>query len=208
MGRELRRLPDRALGHLAVAQQGVDPRPACCRACAPRPCRPRRTGPGRASRWPRAPRAPAAWGGPRAGCRYRRSVSRSSSIAPASFKRGPEDRRRVALGEDEHVGVVAARVARIEAHLVEEEDRHDLGADMQLVGWPEPASVVDSREWRRSFCAIRARVEASTGMEGSRRDADGSAQSIFRATTGSRLASGDDLRVEARRVLSPRIARL
>ena len=35
-------------------------------------------------------------------------------------------------------------------------------ADMQLVGWPEPASAVDSSEWRRSFCAIWKRT-ASVG---------------------------------------------
>ena len=37
-------------------------------------------------------------------------------------------------------------------------------ADMQLVGWPEPACVVDSRECRRSFCAMRKRVASSTAM--------------------------------------------
>ena len=38
-------------------------------------------------------------------------------------------------------------------------------ADMQVVGWPEPACVVDSMEWRRSFCAMRKRVASSTAME-------------------------------------------
>ena len=38
-------------------------------------------------------------------------------------------------------------------------------ADMQLVGWPDPACAVDSREWRRSFCAMRKRVASSTAME-------------------------------------------
>ena len=60
----------------------------------------------------------------------------------------------MALREHEDVGVLAARVARVEAHLVEEERGDDVGADMQLVGWPEPASAVDSRECRRSFWAI------------------------------------------------------
>src|SRR5258708_38308181 len=39
------------------------------------------------------------------------------------------------------------------------------GADMQLVGWPDPASVVDSMDSRRSFCAIFA-SEALSAMVG------------------------------------------
>ena len=38
-------------------------------------------------------------------------------------------------------------------------------ADMQLVGWPEPASVVDSMESRRSFCAI-LESDALSAMDG------------------------------------------
>ena len=34
-------------------------------------------------------------------------------------------------------------------------------ADMQLVGWPDPASVVDSMDRRRSFCAIFASAALS-----------------------------------------------
>ena len=108
--RELRRLPDRALGRLAVSEQGRRRGPcAALDACAPTPCRPRRRAPGRASRSRRAPTARAASDVPRAGCRRRRSVSRSSSIAPASLApptgsapRGPSRartrRRRVPLG--------------------------------------------------------------------------------------------------------------
>src|SRR6266496_991190 len=58
--------------------------------------------------------------------------------------------------------------------------------DMQLVGWPEPASVVDSSEWRRSFCAMVARVALSTGMggEGSPLRREGSS-SMGRAEPGA-----------------------
>ena len=42
------------------------------------------------------------------------------------LERGPEDRRRVALGEDEFVHVARLRILRVEAELVEVEDRHDL----------------------------------------------------------------------------------
>jgi hypothetical protein len=41
---------------------------------------------------------------------------------------GPQDRRAVALREDEFVDVARRGVLRIEAELVEIEDRHDLGA--------------------------------------------------------------------------------
>jgi hypothetical protein len=36
--------------------------------------------------------------------------------------------------------------------------------DMQVVGWPDPASLVEVMEWRRSFCAMRASVGLSAGM--------------------------------------------
>src|SRR5881396_271555 len=38
-------------------------------------------------------------------------------------------------------------------------------ADMQLVGWPDPASVVDSMDSRRSFCAILASEALSAMVE-------------------------------------------
>src|SRR5262249_15627491 len=40
--------------------------------------------------------------------------------------------------------------------------------DMQLVGWPEPASAVDSRQWRRSFCAMRSRISGAILIGGER----------------------------------------
>src|SRR6266508_279881 len=66
-------------------------------------------------------------------------------------------------------------------------------ADMQLVGWPDPASVVDSMDSRRSFCAIFASdalsamvgdpfVPGATGrFEPNRPPSDGSRVKLARA---------------------------
>jgi hypothetical protein len=78
------------------------------------------------------------------------------------LERRPQDRRSVALGEHEDVGVGAARVLRVEAHLVEEQRGDDLGGGQarrgvtragfrrggqgvpaQLLGHPGEDTIVD-----------------------------------------------------------------
>jgi hypothetical protein len=80
------------------------------------------------------------------------------------LEHGPQDRRRVALRQHEHVGVCAARVL-VSKRISSKNSTDTMSAqDMHVVGWPEPASVVISSEWRRSFCAIFLRAALSTAI--------------------------------------------
>jgi len=75
--------------------------------------------------------------------------------SPRLLEDGPEDGSGVALGQDEQVGAASARIAGIPSHLVEEEDGDDLGATTCTMWVARSRFRVDSRDNRRSFCAIK-----------------------------------------------------
>jgi len=89
-------------------------------------------------------------------------VSRSSEIPPASFSTA--HRRGAAWPFDSTKTSASCPDGSRGSYRISEKNSTDRrsAADMQLVGWPEPASAVDSSEWRRSFCAIWKRA-ASVG---------------------------------------------
>ena len=72
-----------------------------------------------------------------------------------------QHRRGVALRQHEPIAVRVLRILRIEAHLGEEQRRHDVGRRQQLVGWPLPASDVERTESIRSRVAMFFRAGIS-----------------------------------------------
>ncbi len=169
-GRELRGFPHRALGRLAVAEERVD---AARLAVA-------LAGPGhprcRAQPLAERPRGHAHPGDQRSGMPLERArdLAQGEQVvvdAARLLERGPQQRRGVALGQDEHVGAAAAGVGGVVAHLVEEEHGDDVrrrhaargmarpglrrgleGMAAQLLRHAEEGGVVHGHGGGRPFC--------------------------------------------------------
>ena len=65
-----------------------------------------------------------------------------------------QQRRRVALRQHEAIGVGMLRILRVEAHLGEEQRRHQVGGRQQVVGWPLADAVVARIDSMRSRVAM------------------------------------------------------
>ena len=84
-------------------------------------------------------------------------------------QRGIENRRGMALRQHEAVAVMRIGILGIEFHGVEKSPATSSAADMQEVGWPEPAAVVAIIEKmlrRRAFSLIDCTAEAAGTAEG------------------------------------------
>ena len=103
-------------------------------------------------------------GCPSSGLSNRRSVARSWSIAPASFRTAHRMGAAWPL-ESTNTSASFPVGSRGSKRISWKKSVETMSAaDMQLVGWPEAASAVDSRQCRRSFWAILNRARSSTGM--------------------------------------------
>ena len=106
-------------------------------------------------------------GWPSSGLVISRRVSRSWSIAPASLSAA---HRSGAAWPLESTKTSAPRpLGSFGSKRISSKKRTETmsAADMHVVGCPEPARVVDSSEWRRSFWAMRKRAESSAMGAGS-----------------------------------------
>jgi len=97
-------------------------------------------------------------GCPSRGLPSRRRLMRSSSIAPASLSAA--QRIGAAWPFDRTNTSWSRPLGSFGSNRISSKKRTETisAQDMQVVGCPEPASAVDSSEWRRSFWAMRARV--------------------------------------------------
>ena len=121
-------LPHRALGHLAVAAQHPDPVRELVEALAgERDADADRAGPGRASRWRRRPTAGPGSDAPRAGCRTSERQQLLVGDRAGRLVHRVEQRRGVALREDQVVVAGVVRVVEVVAEVLREQDRHQVG---------------------------------------------------------------------------------